>query len=387
MHAVKQKLPLLAGLLLGLGSFGTQQTFAQQTPTPAPAQDADRNAQDRSETEEIRESEQTPAFVSDSNTGYVDSALIGTRFRLRGDGGFHVHSPDRAEFFYGACGCARVVPDPPDNFPNANGNVLNPDAPGPVGTVIPGAILTSPLIETDLNYQELGFDFEYAFKRNFSLFVEVPLRFVDGKAIGSESGLGDLRAGLKVGLLRNPDHQLTFQLRGYFPTGDSEKGLGTDHSSIEPGLLYYGRLNGPWTLAAELRYWAPIDGTTGRGTGINEDYAGDVLRYGFGFGRDFELASGGSVTPIVEVVGWSVLGGLALTSADGTPAGTQVPGFGYRRVDGETITNLKLGLRFGFRDGGSVYVGYGTALSDEEWYDDIVRIEYRARYRRRSSGF
>ncbi len=362
--------------------LGAEQAFGQQTPAQSSTEDRAEDTADRSDSDEQRDIDETPIFVSDSNTGYIDNAIIGTRFRVRADSGSGVDSPDRAEFFYGACGCARVVPNPPDNVPNANGDVLNPDAPGPTGTPIPGAILTSPLIETNLDYQELRLDYEYAFSGNFSLFVEVPLRFVDGDVLGSQSGLGDVRAGFKWGLLDSPQHHLTFQLRGYFPTGKAEDALGTDHASVEPGLLYFGRLNERWTMAAELRYWAPIDGTSGRGTGFSEDYAGDVLRYGLGFGYDFELASGTIVTPVVEVVGWSVLGGLTISSADGTPAGTGVPGFGYREVDGENITNLKFGLRFGFSGRRSLYVGYGAALTDDVWYDDVVRVEYRSSYGR-----
>jgi len=343
---------------------------------------SNKRATQQAESEEERDSVDTPVFVSDSNTGYIDDATIGTRFRVRGDAGFGIDSPDRAEFFYGACGCARVVPDPPANTPNANGDVLNPDAPGPVGDVIPGAILTSPLIETDLDYQEIRIDFEYAFNDRFSVFAEVPWRSTDGTWLGSESGLGDIRAGFKWGLLQDSQNQLTFQLRGYFPTGEADEGLGTDHASIEPGLLYFGQLNERWTMAAELRYLAPIDGTSGRGTGFSEDYDGDVLRYGLGFGYDIPLASGTLVTPVVEIVGWSVLGGLALSSADGTPFGTTFPGFGYREVDGEDIVNLKFGLRFGYSNKNSLYVGYGTALTDDVWYDDVVRVEFRSPYGR-----
>lgn len=372
----------LAGVLCSLCLLGSESVFAQQNTTQRSSEDRADERDDRSDSDERRDTDDMPIFVSDSNTGYIDNATIGTRFRVRADGGFGVDSPDRAEFFYAACGCARDVPNPPANTPNANGDVLNPNAPGPSGTVIPGAILTSPLIETELDYQEIRFDVEYALRDNFSLFAEVPVRFIDGKVLGSNSGLGDVRAGFKWGLLDNPQHHLTFQLRGYFPTGKSEDGLGTDHASIEPGLLYFGQLNERWTMAAELRYWAPIDGTSGRGTGFSEDYSGDVVRYGLGFGYDFELASGTTVTPVLEVVGWSVLGGLAISSADGTPFGTTLPGFGYREVDGENIANLKFGFRFGFRDKRSLYIGAGTALSDDEWYDDVVRIEYRAGYGR-----
>ncbi len=359
-------------LVSNVPAFGQQRSVDESRSEQTDSEKKERD------TRETRETDEMPVFVSDSNTGYIDNATIGTRFRVRADAGLGVDAPDRAEFFYGACGCARDVPNPPDNVPNANGDVLNPNAPGPSGTIIPGAILTSPLIETELDYTEIRFDFEYALNETFSLFAEVPWRSVDGKVLGSESGIGDVRAGFKWGWIRNPQHHLTFQLRGYFPTGDAKKGLGTDHESIEPGLLYFGQLNERWTMAAELRYWIPIDGTSGRGTSFTEDYAGDVLRYGLGFGYDYHLDSGTVVTPVVELVGWSVLGGLMLSSADGTPFGTTLPGFGYREVDGDNITNLKFGLRFGFSPKNSLYVGYGTALTSDVWYDDVVRIEFRS---------
>jgi hypothetical protein len=370
---------MLASLLCTSCLITAEPAFSQGSSAQG---QSDKNSSQQADSEEERESVDTPVFISDSNTGYIDNALIGTRFRVRADAGFGIDSPDRAEFFYGACGCARIVPNPPANSPNANGDVLNPNAPGPAGTAIPGAILTSPLIETDLDYQEIRFDFEYALNDKFSLFAEVPWRSTDGATLGSESGLGDIRAGFKWGLLNNSQNQLTFQLRGYFPTGAADKGLGTDHASIEPGLLYFGQLNERWTMAAELRYWAPIDGTSGRGTSFSEDYSGDVIRYGLGFGYDIPLASGTVVTPVVEVVGWSVLGGLALSSADGTPFGTTFPGFGYREVDGENIANLKFGLRFGFTNDKSLYVGYGAALTDDVWYDDVVRVEFRSSWGR-----
>lgn len=375
----KITMKMLASLLCTSWLIAAEPAISQDSSAQG---QSDKKSAQQADSEEERESVDTPVFVSDSNTGYIDNALIGTRFRVRADAGFGVAWPDRAEFFYGACGCARIVPNPPANTPNPNGDVLNPDAPGPTGTVIPGAILTSPLIETDLDYQEIRFDFEYALNDRFSLFAEVPWRSTDGATLGSESGLGDIRAGFKWGLLNDSRNQLTFQLRGYFPTGAADKGLGTDHASIEPGLLYFGQLNERWTMAAELRYWVPVDGTSGRGTGFSEDYSGDVIRYGLGFGYDIPLASGTVVTPVVEVVGWSVLGGLALSSADGTPFGTTFPGFGYREVDGDNIANLKFGLRFGFNNKNSLYVGYGAALTDDVWYDDVIRVEFRSSWGR-----
>jgi len=304
-----------------------------------------------------------PIFISDSSTGYIDNALIQTQSRIRFDAGFNNTAPDRAEFFYGACGCARDVPG------------LNNKAPGPSGKVIPGDILNSRLIETSLDYQELRLDFEYALQDNFSLFTELPVRFIDGEVLESEQGLGDIRAGFKWGLLNNPSHNLTFQLRGYFPTGKAEDGLGTDHLSYEPGLLYLGRFDEHWTAASELRYLIPVGGTSGFATGFDEDYAGEILRYGFGAGYDINISPTTRVTPVLELVSWIVLGGLVLESPSGTPATAQ-----YKKADGETITNLKFGARISLDKKHSVYIGYGKALSDDDWYEEIVRVEFRTTY-------
>ena len=43
---------------------------------------------------------------------------------------------------------------------------------------------------------------------------------------------------------------------------------------------------------------------------------------------------------------------------------------------GTNIVNLKIGGRF-VVDQGSFYVGYGHALTDAAWYNDILRFEYR----------
>ena len=45
-------------------------------------------------------------------------------------------------------------------------------------------------------------------------------------------------------------------------------------------------------------------------------------------------------------------------------------------ASGVNIVNLKIGGRVSF-DSGSLYFGYGHALTDAVWYDNIVRLEYR----------
>jgi hypothetical protein len=81
------------------------------------------------------------------------------------------------------------------------------------------------------------------------------------------------------------------------------------------------------------------------------------------------------VTPIAEVVGWTVLHGKEFA-----------PDIGVKDAAGDTIVNGKLGTRFFFGDrcerGGllnrsDLYLGYGRALTGTVWYKDIIRLEYR----------
>ena len=72
------------------------------------------------------------------------------------------------------------------------------------------------------------------------------------------------------------------------------------------------------------------------------------------------------------MVGWTVLNGLASGSIDGTGATAFV-----EDASGDTIVNLKLGIRFGFSRSDSLYAGFGRALTSEVWYNDIFRLEYR----------
>ncbi len=307
--------------------------------------------------------------LSGSTTGYVENAFIGSQVRLRFDAGFGINTPDRAEFFYGKCGCYR---------PN-----VDPDAPGPVGILPPNADpAVTPLIENDLDYQELQMYAEFAPHPRFSLFADVPVRSLSPTVIPEATGIGDIRAGVRLGLVASDKRALTFQFRSFFPSGESEKGLGTGHASVEFSLLYDGRIGERVSIGAEIGTWYAVDGSSaspeepvvggGRGKPGDGHWTDGVLRWGAGAGVDLVARPGFAFTPVVEVVGWRLLGGFESLTPDGTPAHLSVPS-----VDGMDIVNLKLGGRFTFHGRHSVYVGYGFPLTDADWYDDIVRVEYR----------
>ena len=269
-------------------------------------------------------------------TGYIDQAAPLSQFRFRFDSAYDNNRPDRAEFFYPKCGCFRLVP------PAKGGD---PNAPGPI------------LPETRVDYQEYSGYLEFA-RNNWSVFIEAPIRAINPTNNDNASGFGDLNFGAKYAWWQTGESIFTTQLRAYMPTGDADRGLGTDHVSLEPALLFHRKLSDCLALDAELRDWIPIGGT---------DFAGNVLRYGVGLTYFVYDRPSLRLAPVAEVVGWTVLGGKELDGSTGVTLD----------ATGDTIVNAKLGVRTWFGENNSIYVGYGRALTGTVWYKDIIRVEYR----------
>jgi hypothetical protein len=288
--------------------------------------------------------------LQDSAVGYIDSAIIRSQVRVRFDAAYGDNRPDRAEFFYPKCGCFRIVG-------------LDPNASGPP----PGGFntATSAPASFHVDYQELSTYVELAANSWLSGFIEVPVRFLNPDVFEDFSGFGDLQVGFKAALINMPDRVVTFQGRIYTPTGAGDRGLGTDHVSLEPALLFYQRLTDKLQLEGEFRFWIPIGGS---------DFEGDVLRYGLGLSYLAYNRPKFRVLPVVEFVAWSVLNGKEFAS----------PGV-IQDAGGDFIMNAKFGVRLGFGDisepgmqsGSEFYVGYGRALTGAVWYKDILRVEYR----------
>jgi hypothetical protein len=275
--------------------------------------------------------------LSESSVGYIDSAIPRTQLRLRFDAAYDDNRPDRAEFFYAKCGCFRG---------------LGLDAAGPPAH--------APLVpEVKLDYQEFTSYFEVAFNERLSGFIEVPVRWVNFDVLPNTYGFGDLNAGFKYAVLYSKDQVVSVQLRTYTPTGQANRGLGTDHVSLEPSVLFFQRLSDRLTLEGEFRDWIPIGGS---------DFAGNIIRYGVGLTYDVYRSGKFHVAPVTELVGWTVLGGKELALAGASTA--------IQDASGDTIVNAKLGVRTSFENS-SFYIGYGRALTGDVWYKDILRLEYR----------
>jgi hypothetical protein len=313
---------------LGLAPLAAMPCRGQPTPggSGADAPAAPANSQDQGDPELSTGQGEGPGDL-DSTVGYIDSAIPRSQLRLGYEDGQDSNRPTRAELFY------------------AKG-------PQPFG---PG-----PAPEVNLNYQQITTHLEYAVQPWLSGFVELPTRFIrfgDSRP----GGLSDLQFGLKYAFEMDSAGLATFQLRTYIPTGNVHEGLGTGHVSVEPALLINRRLY-PWlTLEGEFRLWTPIGGT---------DFAGDVIRYGVGVSFGRQSQTGWWLMPVTEMVGWTVLDGKEF---DVFPDQSVL----IKNAAGDTIINLKQGIRLGYQDRADLYVGVGRALTGAFWYKDMLRAELR----------
>jgi hypothetical protein len=314
------------------------------SPETNPPADPQKKAPPKKDADEVKR----PPIES-SMVGYIENAIVGSEVRVRFDAAFNDAFPDRAEFIYAKCGCYR----------NPGGG--DPFAPGP-----------GPGVPKYVNFQTLSFMGEYALFPRLSAFVQIPIRWLQPEgvkpappptqAFPSSSGIGDVEAGMKFAVRASPNGYVTAQLKGYFPSGDPRKGLGTNHYSLEPSLLYFRKFSERFEMEGELGGWLPIGGSAGVPTSSPSGFAGNIFFYGIG--PSYRVIDGErfKLSPVIELVGWTVTGGEQTGPAD---------------ASGTNIVNIKLGARMSFLSRNSIYVGYGRALTSADWYDDIVRVEYR----------
>jgi hypothetical protein len=264
-----------------------------------------------------------------STVGYIDGAPLEDQIRIRIDGAYNNRRPRRAEFFWAK-------------------------APPPTGPA---------RAESSVDYQEAQLYVEKVLTDGLSAFVETGFRLLNPDVNDNTGGLADMNFGVKCALYDCEDFLLTFQFRTYLPTGDADRGLGTDHVSLEPALLFYMPWDDRWTIEGEFKWWIPIDGT---------EFAGDILRYGVGVSYAVYDDCCLSVRPVVEVVGWTVLDGMAT-------AVSQKDIVTLEDSAGDTIVNAKLGVRV-WCGSSDFYAGYGRPLTGDRWYENTWRLEWRLRF-------
>jgi hypothetical protein len=293
------------------------------------------------------------------DSAYIDDARVRTIARFRFDAAYNNVFPDRAEFFYAQCGC----------FGNG--------APGPGD---------ARHLANKIDYQEFWGYYENAFSDRFSAFIDVPFRLVNfqldpaiaaanngAQGIPNSGGLSDIHFGAKYALVADPYRYDTIQVRIYTPTGDADRGLGTNHFTIEPAYLAFRQLSNRLRFNGEFRAWVPISDSQAVLNGQTKNFAGTVLRYGAGLSYDLYQSCdcpNDALSAVTEFVGWTVLSGLKFNPD---------PRIGVQDASGDTIVNGKFGLRYRWSNQ-SVYAGYGVALTSQNWYTDIIRAEYTYRF-------
>lgn len=269
-----------------------------------------------------------PITVGDSGVGYIDSAAIQNQVRFRADATYGANKINRGEYIWA--------------WPSAVSN-------GP------------PNVESNVDYQKFSAYFEYALFSNASAFFEAGVLSLNPEINQNTSGVGDIQAGFKYGIVQECDTLVTFQMKFYADNADAARGLGTGHFSVEPGLLFLHQTDYV-VLEGELKHWASIDGT--------DPFEGSLIQYGLGASSSLEPWGLPEVRPVVELVGWTFVNGRA----------DRINSNGFveaEDAEGHTIINAKFGTRLNLTDGTDLYLGYGRSLTGQRFYQDIFRAELR----------
>jgi hypothetical protein len=264
---------------------------------------------------------------------FVDAARPVTQTRIRGDFGWHLIDPDRAEYFW-----ARETKKGPK------------------------------IVPTKLDYQELSLYTEAA-AGNFGLSVEIPYLHFDadghdskGNPINfSKSGFSDMNIGTKALLLDCELLQFAMEFKTYIPIGNFNGGLGVAHVSLEPGFLLAVKLSQQSYLQFQTALWIPIGG--------DGAYQSDVWHNHLSYNRAlWHPCSNILLVGTVEANEWSVIGGEYTT-----PAGATVRGEG-------TMCSVGPGLRLFICDKIDTGVGSAFSVTGSHWAEDLVRVEFRMRF-------
>lgn len=277
--------------------------------------------------------------LAHSNVSWIDTALPATQVRLRYDYRLNNKTHDRAEFW-----TAR------------NQQYFDGENIGGRGFEVP---------ESNIDLMEWSPYIEWAISQRVSVFAELPLRYIRPDENPSAFGVSDFNIGFKVAYFFMPEQVQTFQLRLGLPSGSSERGLGTGHVVIEPGLLLWQKLTEKLTMESELRSWIAAGGT---------NYSSFVLRYATGLSYDLYTSDTVSVKPVLEVLGWTVMRGYQSEFRDTLPT-SQVTGDARG-----TVIELAPGIRATTMGNLDWYLGYSFNITHSAWFEDNLRLEVRWRY-------
>src|SRR5262249_18626970 len=146
------------------------------------------------------------------------------------------------------------------------------DLPASNAAFDPNASGPGPGILTSLDFRQFYVNGQFGILNDMaSVFVELPIRTISpqsfdpagGPAFGGSTGIGDIRIGGNASVFRRSSSQVTAQFAASLPSGDALKGLGTDHGTLEPSLLYAEQLSDRVGLEAEFGEVFAVGGSAG----------------------------------------------------------------------------------------------------------------------------
>ena len=215
---------------------------------------------------------------------------------------------------------------------------------------------------SETNFQEFRLSFEVG-SNKFSTITELPIRGLD-PATGSESdadaGFGDMAIGTRLVMLDGKVWQISQLFRTTINTGDVNKGLGTGHVSLEPGIAYRLRFTEDTFFYGDVKLNIPV--------GADPTRAGEVVQYGLGISTVYLDADDFAILPTLELVATSFLDGKS--SFSGTPAGDfdvayLYPGIRFVCDPGADIRLWELGI------------ATGIPVTGDRLYSSNLRVDLR----------
>ncbi len=222
-----------------------------------------------------------------------------------------------------------------------------------------------PLNEREVNYQDITLALASGGKY-FSTTTKVPIRFINPHINDSTVGLGDLSIATRLLIIDGDYWKLTQYFNTILPTGSKARGLGTGHTSLEPGFLAQLKWTDKTYLFGDLRYQFPIGG--------DRVHSGQRLMYGLGMSTVQYQTDILAVMPTFELLGWSALDG-----AKTLPNGFVID------VDSETAAVLSAGVRFVLGPAGDLGlfeagINSAVSLNDRALYQTLTTIDFRFVY-------
>ncbi len=212
-----------------------------------------------------------------------------------------------------------------------------------------------------LDYHDLSMYTETS-SGKFSFFINQPYRSIYPSAPWHGAGFAPMDLGTKTLIFDCELLQIAFQFRTYLPIGNTRKGLGNGHTSLEPSLIAGLSLSPKMYVHGQLGEWIPIAG--------DPDYAGAILHYHLSVNRVlFRMLPDVPVIGTLEMNGWSFQDG-AYTD----------PVHGMQSASGTTYFSLGPGVRMSVCDKIDFGIGSAFSLTSANFADQMFRTEFRIRY-------